>query len=118
MHYALAILLLLAGLLFIQPAGAQTIITETNGNHAAINLGNLSAADLDGDGLISQAEYFNYYNRRFTTLDRNHDGVLSLGERTTIIKTRNPTHIIQRDRHDVHLPEQDCDPINGRACPN
>ena len=50
-----------------------------------ITISDLASIDLNGDGVISQAEYVTYMDRAFKRLDVNGNGALSAKELSTIL---------------------------------
>ncbi len=48
----------------------------------------LHNADSNEDGMVSKAEYYNYFGRRYSAMDKNGDGSLTVQEFRTDTETR------------------------------
>ena len=78
---ATPLLLLAALVLFIMAGAAQA---QTRADY-------LRRFDVNGDGRVSLAEYQEYMSRGFHAMDRNGDGVLSVDELPSGVRSRTAT---------------------------
>lgn len=73
------------------PLAALALLITAGTAQAQTRADYLRRFDVNGDGRVSLSEYQEYMSRGFHAMDRNGDGVLSVGELPSGVRTRTAT---------------------------